>query len=391
MNVKRRKKIVVLGMMAKMPIAGVAWQTVHYLVGFQRLGYDVYYIETHGVAPTMLFDEQDCEGSLRAAAYLDLVLRRFDLGDRWAFVALHSDGQCYGLSHASVMRLYDEAEFILNLHGGTEPLPELSATGRLVYLETDPVSLQIEIAQGNAATLEFLDQHCAFFTFAESYGRDDCALPVFERYPFRPTRQPVILDFWRCAEARPGLAFTTIASWRQLKREVVYLGEIYSWSKHFEFLKIIDLPSRTDQALELSLGKCSDLERAMLVEKGWSVRDALAISRDLDAYRSYISGSRAEFTVAKDQNIRLRTGWFSDRSATYLSAGRPVVTQETGFSRHLPTGAGLLPFENADGALEAIEAINCDYEKHSRAARSLAKEWFDSDVVLGRLLEDLGV
>ena len=91
------------------------------------------------------------------------------------------------------------------------------------------------------------------------------------------------------------------------------------------------------------------------------MRHALDFSTEMDSYRDYITGSRGEFTVAKDQNIRLRSGWFSDRSATYLAAGRPVVTQETGFSNILPTGAGLFAFSTLDEAAEAVERINKDY------------------------------
>ena len=168
---------------------------------------------------------------------------------------------------------------------------------------------------------------------------------------------------------------------------MVYGGERYTWSKHHEFLKFLDLPSRVDQGFELALGKYDESDRAMLESKGWNVRHALDFSTDLDEYRCYIASSRGEFTVAKDQNIRLRSGWFSDRSATYLAAGRPVVTQETGFSDLFPTGAGLFAFSTIDEAVEAIKAINADYPAHSRAAAEIAREFFDSDVVLSRLLE----
>ena len=87
MNFLPRKKIVLLGMMARMPVAGVVWQTVQYLVGFQRLGYDAYYVEAHATSPTMFLDEDDHDGSDKVAAFLDRVLRRFDFGDRWAFHA----------------------------------------------------------------------------------------------------------------------------------------------------------------------------------------------------------------------------------------------------------------------------------------------------------------
>jgi hypothetical protein len=168
-------------------------------------------------------------------------------------------------------------------------------------------------------------------------------------------------------------------------------GELYRWSKHFEFMKFLDLPSRTSQRLELALAGCDVEDRRLLEQHGWRIRDASEVSCDLDVYREYIGGSRAEFTVAKDQNVRLRSGWFSDRSATYLAAGRPVVTQDTGFSHVLPTGQGLFGFSTMDEAVAAVDAINSDYQRHSRAASELARAYFDSDLVLTRLLEDCGV
>src|SRR5206468_10379015 len=129
-----------------------------------------------------------------------------------------------------------------------------------------------------------------------------------------------------------------------------------------------------------------DADKAMLESNGWRVRHALDFSMDLDRYCEYIAGSRGEFTVAKDQNIRLRSGWFSDRSATYLAAGRPVITQETGFSNILPTGAGLFGFATLDEAAAAVERINADYDRHSRAAAGLARGYFSSEVVLNQLL-----
>ena len=200
----------------------------------------------------------------------------------------------------------------------------------------------------------------------------------------------MVLDFWRERPTPPGPMFTTIGNWRQRQRELVFEGERYTWSKHHEFLKFLDLPSRVEQGFELALSKYDESDREMLLGKGWNVRHALDFSTDLDEYRSYIATSRGEFTVAKDQNVRLRSGWFSDRSATYLAAGRPVVTQETGFSDLFPTGAGLFAFSTIEEAVEAIGAINADYPAHSRAAADIAREFFDSDVVLSRLLNELG-
>ncbi len=385
------RRLVVLGMMTKMPVAGVVWQTLHYLIGLRRLGYDVYYVEAHARTPSMFMTDAGDDGSERATAFIHAVLRPFDLGDRWAYHALHSDGRVYGLADHHLFRLYRSADLLINLHGGTQPLAEHSATDRLVYLETDPVTSQLELAGNYQPTIDFLAQHCAFFTFAENYGNLDCRLPVSERFLFRPTRQPVVLDFWNGAATAPTDAFTTVANWQQPWRDVTFAGELYRWSKDLEFRRFLSLPQELTQAFELALSNCPGSDRQLLEQHGWRVRDGLELSLDANAYRCYIQASRGEFTVAKDQNVRLRTGWFSDRSATYLAASRPVVTQETGFSNILPTGEGLFGFSSLDEVVVAVEAINADYDRHSRAAGEVAREYFDSGVVLGALLSELDI
>ena len=88
---------------------------------------------------------------------------------------------------------------------------------------------------------------------------------------------------------------------------------------------------------------------------------------------------------------RTRSGWFSDRSVCYLAAGKPVVTQETGFSRFLPPGRGLFAFETQAEAAVALDEIDRDYAGHSRAAHDLAAEHFDSDRVLAELCREAGL
>jgi GT2 family glycosyltransferase len=385
------RKIVVLGVMTKIPVAGVVWQTAHFLLGLERLGFDVYYVEAHARTPTMFMERHDDDPEERAAAFLDRVLSHFGLGRHWVYHALHADGRCYGLSELDLERLYREAELIINLSGGTDPLPVHFETDRLVYVETDPVDVQIELHEGRQDTADYLGAHCAHFTYAENYGIPGCGLPVSGRFDFQPTRQPVVIGLWRTT-APPGRSeLTTIGSWRQPWRNVTLDGEVYYWSKDREFLKFLDLPGRTDQRFELALASYQPQDRRLLEATGWRVRDAAPLSGDFDAYRAYITGSRGEFTVAKDQNVRLRTGWFSDRSATYLAAGRPVITQDTGFGRTLPTGEGLFAFSTADDALAALEALDSDYARHALGAARIAEEYFDAERVLRRLLDRVGV
>ena len=179
-----KKKIVVLGMASRHPVAGMVWLTMQYLIGLERLGYEAYYVEAHGATPKMFMGAGD-DGSVLAAAYIDSMMRRFDLGDRWSLVALHSDGRYYGLSEPQVKSLYQSATLLLNLHGGTTPLAEHVATGRLVYLGTDPVVREIELHQGEAETIQLFEQHATLFTWAENYGQPDCGIPVSPRFHFR--------------------------------------------------------------------------------------------------------------------------------------------------------------------------------------------------------------
>jgi GT2 family glycosyltransferase len=389
---QQRPRVVLLGMMSKMPVAGVVWQYLHYLLGFERLGYEAYYVEAHGRTPSMLMESgETADASGRAAAFIATIMRRYGLSDRWAYRALHRDGRCFGMTEGRLERLLGSAELIVNLHGGTKPLPDLRATDRLVYLETDPVQLQVELAEGYEASYEFLEAHAAFFTFAENYGQEDCLLPVSDRFRFETTRQPVLPDLWETTRPPAHDRLTTIGNWSQPWRDVSMNGSVYSWSKDQEFKKLLDLPGRVGQRFELALSSYEDDDRALLEEHGWRVRPAMEFSTDLVAYRDFIAASAGEFTVAKDQNISFRTGWFSDRSATYLASGRPVITQDTGFGHALPVGEGLFAFAEKGEVVEAIERIDREPERHRQAARRLALEFFAPEVVLGKMLTHLGM
>ncbi|MEO5904835.1 MAG: glycosyltransferase [Gemmatimonadaceae bacterium] len=377
-----RKKIVVLGMMSRHPVAGMIWLTVQYLIGLRRMGYDVWYVEPQGGAPG--------QNSSVEAEWLERVLRRFDLADRWAYDAVHGDGQCYGMSDTALRELIRSAHWIFNLHGSTKPTEELSRPGRLVYIGTDPVEVEISLWEGDARSSSFLSPHCAFFTWGENLGNPDCRVPVPKDFDFKPTRQPSVIDLWDDESRIRGDLFTTIGNWKQPYREVEFEGETYYWSKHHEFLKFIDLPARTSQRFELALSSFDEDDRRLLERNGWRVTEAARFGDNPDLYRDYILGSRGEFTVSKEQYYRLKSGWFSDRSTSYLSAGRPVINQESGFSNIFPTGAGLFAFSTMDELVSAVEAINSDYARHSRAARDLAREYFSYEVVLGRMLFELG-
>jgi hypothetical protein len=351
----------------------------------------VYYVEAHTRTPTMLLDADDHDGSRRAADFIAAVCTRFDFHDRWAYHALHADGKLYGMSDTALRDVYASADLLINLHGGTQPLDEHLAGNRLIFVETDPVLTQIELHNNTKETIDLLAPHRTFFTFGEDYGRASCGLPIDRRFHFRATRQPVVIDLWEPHRRGAGAVFTTIGNWRQTFRDITFEGKTYSWSKHEQFRRFMDLPKKTNSPFELALSTYAEEDRRLLESHGWAVRYAAPLSKDVDAYRRFVAGSRGEFTVAKEQNVHFQTGWFSDRSATYLASGRPVVTQDTGFGEHLPVGAGLFSFRTLDDAAAAIEIINADYDRHSRAAIDIARQCFAHDVVLPKLLEEAGV
>lgn len=385
-------RLVVLGIMGRDPVAGVAWQVLHYLEGFRRLGYSVYYVEDTGCwsyDPEQNTITDDCRYAINHIARL---MAWCGLPDRWVYRAAGQGDRTFGLSESQLSDLLKEADVLINLTGSTWLHDAYLRVPIRVYLETDPVRSQIEVAQGRECTIELLSAHTHHFTYGENLGAPDCGVPIV-RFEYRPTRQPIVLDWW-ISGAINNLpsdrdAFTTIATWRQSGSDIEWNGEVYTWSKHLEFLKFIDLPRRTGQALELALAlKDEDADVIQLLRShGWRTVDAIALSKDILSYRDYIVGSRGEFTVAKDQYTRLRSGWFSDRSACYLGAGRPVITQETGFGKILPTGKGLFAFTTMEDILTALDAIRSDYEGNSRVAREIAVEYFAAEKVISTLME----
>ncbi len=387
-----KRRIIILGMMGRAPFAGVAWQVLHYLEGLRRLGHDVAYVEDTGDWPYDPEQNSITDDCTYTVHYIGRLLAWCGLGDRWAYRAAAQGDRYFGPLAARADRLFEEADALVNLTGATVLRDEHLRVPVRVFLETDPVRPQVEVAQGRRFTIDLLAAHTHHFSFGENLGAPDCRVPL-GRFAYRPTRQPVVLDWWGPPAGGPpaGAPFTTVASWQQSGKDVEWEVETYYWSKHLEFLKFLDLPRQTRQPFELALASGDAKALALLRANGWRVVDALALSKDTLPYRDYVVGSAGEFTVAKDQNIRLRSGWFSDRSACYLAAGRPVITQDTAFGNVLPTGRGLFAFRTMDDVLGAVDAVLTNYGRHSRAAREVAAEHFAAEKVLGRLCAEVGL
>lgn len=383
-----------MGFMGSCPIAGVIWQHLHYIVGLQRLGHEVYYIEDSARLPynPETFEVNNDFGY--AAKLLDSLSRKFDFAGRWSFCARYlTDFPTAGLPLKRVQRLYTSADAILNVCGTQEFNDDLLASDRILYIESDPGVEQIKVDQRARSTIAYLKRHHALFTFGENVGSKSFPVPS-HGFKWMPTRQPVVIDLWKTGRAPPRAAvFTSVANWSTSGlKDITWRGEKYLWSKSREFLRFVRAPGLAGETFELATDIKDKAALAKFVKNGWRLRPPHDLSANYRSYRDYIRNSKAEFTAAKDQYVRLNTGWFSDRSACYLAAGRPVITQETGFtSLHRNIAEGLFTFRKLKEIPEAVRQINADYSRHARAARRIAHEFFDSGKVLASLLERAGI
>jgi hypothetical protein len=256
-----------------------------------------------------------------------------------------------------------------------------------VYLDLDPGFNQL---WQSVHTIDMrFDAHTHFVTVGQEVGRPGCSVPTLGR-DWIPTLPPVVLELWPPVRGSARGAFTTVGNWRSYG-PIEHAGVHYGQKAH-SLRRLVELPQRSPERFELALSihpeEHSDL--ALLASNGWRLVDPSRAAGTTSAYRYFIQASRAEICIVKSGYTAARCGWFSDRSACYLASGRPVVAQDTGFSSTLPTGSGLLTFTTVDDAAAAIEEIRTAYGRHCREARLLAEEHFDSDRVLGRLLERVG-
>jgi len=387
----KARRIVVVGTLASDPYAGMAWMHMQIVVGLLRLGHDAYYLETTSAWPYDPVRKTRVADSDYSVGYLAKVAESFGIPDRWAYRRSFGDKAWFGLDRSRAEELLAHADAVFNVAGATPLAEEGLKVGRLVYYGTDPVYHELAYVNGDQNVRTLVDEHDDFVTYGENLGAPDCPVPVFERLRAK-TRQPVLLDLWQ-GRTSCRTRFNTVCNWRQDGHDIEFRGETYHWSKHHEFLKFIDLPGRVNQPLELAMDLAHlDCETTrMLTSYGWRLVDAHQFTTNPWPYHQYVRASYGEFTVAKDQNVRLRSGWFSERSACYLAAGRPVITQDTGFGKYIPTGEGLFGFNSMEEAVEAFRAICCDYDRHSRAARAIAEEYFRAETVLEKVIRDLGL
>jgi hypothetical protein len=367
--------VIVSGTIAATPWQGGAtWAVLQYLLGLQRLGCGVYFVEQLESSP---------EPS--ASRYCEQAMEHFGLADRWALLPGAGE-EPIGMPRKRLLNAAGEAELLLNLSG---KLTDADVLGRIpvrTYMDLDPAFAQLW--QATEGVDMGFDAHTDFVSVADAIGRPDSRIPDCG-HNWLPTLPPVVLDEWPVASKVERHRATTVGHWRSYG-SITHEGVHYGQKAH-SLRGLIDLPRRAPDRLEVALAihseETGDLDA--LRENGWSLLDPAEVAATPEDYRRFVQGSWAEFGLAKLGYVVSGSGWFSDRSACYLASGRPVLAQDIGFGRRLPTGAGLLAFSDADDVVAGLEELEGDYERHRVAAREIAEEHLVSDQILGSLLERL--
>lgn len=376
--------VVIAGSLAQKPCqGGHTWQFLNYLLGWKRLGHDVLFIDR--IEPEMCLDENGARTTFESSVnleYVTRVMRAFGLQDQ--FCLIYNRGEkVAGISREAALRKTREALMLINVMGFLDDEDILAAASRRVLLDTDPGFGQMWQDLGLATLFR---EHDAYVTIAENIGRAGCTIPDCG-IDWITWRQPVVLDQWP-AQDFAAEKFTSIGSWRGPYAPVEHRGVKYGLRAH-EFRKFVALPSVTGMKFEVALDihSADAQDVALLDEHAWSVADPKVVAADPWVYRDYIQGSRAEFMATKGMYVQTHSGWFSERSICYLASGRPVLAQDTGLAKLYPLGEGIIAFNTLEEAAAGAREICADYGKHSRAARMIAEEYFDSDKMLPRLLE----
>jgi hypothetical protein len=375
-------RVVVAGWVAGFPTAGFLWHALSYALGFRELGHEVWFLDDSGDEPWGWDpDAGDMDWECRAGArFLGRELEAVGLGDRWAFRHAPTD-RFDGMGREETLEVLAAADVFVNVSMTCPMRPEYRRIPQRLGIDTDPVFTQVRMAHGDAALASAAEDHTRLFTF----GRPPLPGQAGE---WVPTRQAVATAQWPVAPP-PGddAPFTTLTSWKAYP-PVAWEGREYG-AKDVTLRSFLDLPSRTRAPLRVALGAGENHGEGarLLREHGWALADPIAASRSTADYRRFIAASAGEIGFAKHGYVAARSGWFSERSCCYLATGRPVVAQDTGWSRWLPSGEGVIGFSTPDEAAAALDAVRAEPERHAAAARALVEEHFEAAQVCRELLE----
>ncbi len=382
--------MIVSGALANKPLnGGTAWSRLSWVLGWQRLGCEVLFVEQ--IMPETCVDSAGARCRIEESAnlaYFRQTMAEFGLEGASALICGEGSSG-WGLELPKLAARARQTQLLFNI-GGHLTLPGIkSSVGCRVYYDDDPGFTQFWQASGSGGAR--LEGHDFYFTLGENIGAQDCPIPT-GNIQWRHTRPPVVLEFWPAVPSSTFERFTTVASWRGAYGPITYQGKTYGLKVH-EFRKFLELPQRTGCRFEIALqiypGDQKDLDA--LCSRGWQITDPKEVASSPDAFGKYIRASSAEFSAAQGVYVGTNSGWFSDRTVRYLASGKPALVQDTGFRGRYPVGQGLLAFRTIEEAVEGVERITREYETHCRAARQIAEEYFDSSKIIREMAAEIGL
>ncbi len=390
-------KIIVGGFIGLFPTGGATWDYLQYPLGLKLLGHDVYYIEDTMLYPVYQATAESWDDCTFGVEYLRKAMQEVGLEDNWAYRDVAS-GKIFGMSETKLKSICATAHVFINVSSSTFLRDEYINIPVKILIDTDPMFTQYqyflkqEAGGAEAQTAkEYMKSHDLFFTFGLNVGQPDCRIPQFD-FNWLTTKKPICLSFWdQPFSYKTKYGFTSIMNWTE-RPDFVYENE--SWGqKNKEFQKFFELPVTSGEKFEIIINRPKDEKTSQsmdhLTKCGWNVLSPDHLIADKEHYKSFVQSSFAEFSVTKETYIKSNSGWFSGRSAVYLASGKPVLTQDTHWSKYIPSGMGLLAISNLETAAHAVKEVTGNYERHSQAAKEIAHEYFDSNKILSDILDHI--
>ena len=394
----QKLKIIVGGLIGLYPSGGATWDYIQYPLGLKLLGHDVYYIEDTRQYPVFQKEKDAWNDATACINNLKNIMEDFGFKDHWAYKDIAS-GKSFGMTEEKILLLCSTADVFINISCSTFMREEYLKIPKRILIDSDPMFTQmqygIELSGHDSAkkwtTKIMLENHNFLFSFGENIGSPDCKIPLFD-FKWNTSRQPVCLDYWNNNQLVKNGSFTSIMNWSGRKK-LIYNNEKWG-QKDSEFNKIKDIPLKVtgrnfEVVINKPLNQDSNFDPVELKNLGWVVLQpdqTVANTRD---YQNFIYNSAAEFSVAKHTYVKSNSGWFSGRSACYLAAGKPVITQDTKWTKFIHTGEGLFAFTDMESAIEGINRVYSNLVYHSKMAKEIANEYFESNKVLTTMLKNL--
>lgn len=383
-------RIVITGLLGQYSFGGVIWDYIQYLIGFRDLGHDVWYLEDSGAWPYDPIKQTISEDCTYNVNYLRKMMEELGFGDRWIY-RNGADGKFHGAGETAARDLIKNGDLLINVSSAGWLRDYDFGVKHQMFIDGDPMFCHIGLLDEKQADYNArVRAHDSHFTFGLNVGAPDTRVPS-AGIEWKKTVQPITLDYWPFTTGTPENHFTTVMNWASYAPKE-FQGELYG-QKDLEFEKFKALPSLTKQPLAMVMGKGIGSKRpdAELRNLGWTILEPDEVTPDHVSYRMFLKSSKAEWSIAKNGYVKSWSGWFSCRSACYLALGRPVLVQDTGWSKYIPAGKGLLKFDTLDDCVRGIDSINADYAGHQKAARKIAEDYFEAKKVCQDLLDQAGI